>query len=82
MTIMRPVKSSNIDAVGHNASDRRLTVKFKNGTQHTYDNVSREDYDALVNAKSVGSHFAQHIRNRGGVATKAKPKRKPGRKLY
>ena len=60
---MLPVKSSNIDSVGYDQKTMALTVKFKSGSTHQYDDVSPEKHAELMKAESVGSHFHKHIRN-------------------
>lgn len=58
------VKSSTIDKVYYNESQNSLLVKFNSGnTLYKYEQVPREQYDQLMNAKSVGSHFAKTIKN-------------------
>lgn len=62
---MRPVKSSNIKAIGYD--DGTLRVEFKNGGRYDYDGVKPEEYDALVDADadkdgSVGRTFHGTIR--------------------
>ncbi|NEU94802.1 KTSC domain-containing protein [Bradyrhizobium uaiense] len=67
---MKPVKSSTIEAVGHDPDRKVLTVRFNSGATYTYEGVSADQHSALMGAKSVGTHFSQHIRNRF-KATKA-----------
>lgn len=52
---MQPVKSSNIAAIGHEGDE--LRVEFKNGNTYRFPEVSREEFDALVSAESVGKAF-------------------------
>lgn len=67
---MQPVKSSSIEAVGHDPDRKRLSVRFKSGETYHYDGVTADHHASLIGAKSVGTHFQQHIRNRF-KATKA-----------
>lgn len=67
---MKPVESSSVSAVGHDPDSKRLTIQFKSGETYHFDGVSEAHYAALVGAKSVGSYFQKHIRNRFKV-TKA-----------
>lgn len=60
---MTPVKSSNLDAIGYDAKSRALTVRFKSGATHRYDDVPPEKHAALMAADSIGSHFHANIRN-------------------
>lgn len=56
-----PVKSSNIEAIGHDPVSQTLHVKFKNGSHYTYEGVSAEKHNALDKAESVGKHLNAHI---------------------
>lgn len=58
---MSKVSSSNINSVGYDPSTNTLAIQFGSGTYH-YKGVTQDEYDALRNAKSVGSHFAANIR--------------------
>lgn len=57
---LTPVKSSNIAELGWN--DGILHVKFSNGGLFSYSGVSNQLYNELLGAKSIGAHFAKHIR--------------------
>jgi hypothetical protein len=61
---IKPVKSSTITHVGYDPAARKMQVHFKNGGKYVYHDVSPADHDALVEADSIGSHFAGHIRDR------------------
>jgi len=56
----RDVKSSNIEAIGHEGDT--LAVRFKGGKVYHYAGVSAEEFDGLCGAESCGSHFAKNIR--------------------
>lgn len=58
------VASSNIKSIGHDPETKTLEVEFSNGGLYQYDGVDAEAHAALVNAPSVGSHFAAHIRGK------------------
>jgi hypothetical protein len=58
---MRPVESSNLDAVGW--SDGMLTVRFRSGSVYSYAGVPRGVYQRLLHAESKGRFFSAHIRN-------------------
>ena len=49
------VKSSNIDSVGF--SNGVMEIKFKNGGTYQYTGVTKDSFNELVNAKSVGKHL-------------------------
>ena len=61
---MRQVQSSMIEAVGHDSSTNTLTVRFKNGKEHTYP-ATPEEFYAMLRAESIGKHFHQHFRSKG-----------------
>jgi hypothetical protein len=61
---MQPVKSSTISHVGHDPDLNRLTIKFNSGGTYTYDGVSAEEHKALLEAPSIGKHFAANIRQK------------------
>lgn len=67
---MTPVKSSNIKACGYDPDKKTMAVEFADGSLYHYADVSKSDYDDLVSAKSVGSHFHKHIK---GVYSFSKP---------
>lgn len=56
------VTSSNIAAVGYDASDRTLDVEFHNGSIYQYTAVPASVYRGLLDAPSKGSYFHAHIR--------------------
>ena len=55
-----PVKSSQIDSVGH--SGDTLAVKFKNGGTYHYHGVSADQFAALQKAESCGSYLHSQIK--------------------
>ncbi len=57
---LTPVKSSNIAKLGWN--DGVLHVEFSNGGLFSYAGVSNQLYNELLGAKSIGAHFAKHVR--------------------
>lgn len=69
---MIQVTSSNISSVGYIAEKKTLVIEFKpKGTQYSYYPISKADYDALMDASSIGSFFARHIKKNPGItATK------------
>lgn len=52
----QPVKSSNIEAIGHEGST--LAVKFKSGGTYHYHGVTKEQFDGLSKAESIGKAMA------------------------
>lgn len=57
-----PVVSSNIAAMKYNPSfGGELYVRFRNGTAYLYYDVTRELYDTVLRADSVGSAFYKYL---------------------
>ena len=66
-----PVQSSNLAALGYDAARRVLEVEFREaGSIWQYAGVTPEQFRALLEAPSIGSHFARSIRGRGFTARK------------
>ncbi len=61
---MKAVESSNIAAIGYDPDNMRLGVRFKGtaGVRYEYENVTEDEYRALVNSASVGKAFQCLIR--------------------
>ena len=59
---MKEVRSSNVEAVGHNPHTNELHVRFKGGAHYIYTNVSPDIHNSLHAAESVGRFIAQHIK--------------------
>lgn len=57
-----PVASSNIAAVAYHVTASQLEVEFKSGDVYTYENVTGEEFDALMGAESIGRHLNQYIK--------------------
>ena len=56
---MHPVKSSNVEAIGHDGT--ALHVKFKNGGEYRYAGVPAQTFNKLKAADSVGKYLREHI---------------------
>lgn len=56
------VKSSNIKGIGHDPRTNALEVEFQNGSVWHYLEVTPEEHANLMQAKSIGSHFASFIK--------------------
>lgn len=55
--------SSNIDILGYDRDTETLYVEFhSSGTVYTYTGVKESTFDLMVNADSVGSFYARHIK--------------------
>jgi KTSC domain len=60
---MKPVESSQISAIGYDATTKTLAIKFKGGgSTYHYDNVPANLYEDMQKAKSVGSFFYKEIK--------------------
>lgn len=58
-----PVDSTNLAAIGYDASTKTLQVDFKNGRRYQYPNVPPETFAEFKAAASVGKYFAAHIKS-------------------
>jgi len=60
---MKSVQSSNIDAIGYDEVASELLVRFKGKpTVYAYPGVTKETYDAVVSAPSVGAAFSALVK--------------------
>ncbi len=60
---MKEVKSSNISHIGYDENTQTLKVRFHRGGEYHYSNVPKEEHEAFLNSKSIGSHFSKSIKN-------------------
>jgi KTSC domain len=58
------VASSNIRSIGYEDSSLTLEVEFKSGSLYQYIGVPRNEYEALMNAASVGRYLNAKIKGR------------------
>lgn len=58
-----PVNSSNIASVGHDEESKTLEVEFRSGQVWQYSPVTRNGYNDLISAHTIGGYFAKHIKN-------------------
>ncbi|HEY0661394.1 MAG TPA: KTSC domain-containing protein [Lysobacter sp.] len=58
------VASSAISAIGYDPATRQMKIRFVQG--HTYDfcGVPEKVFKRLLNARSKGSYYNEHIRDR------------------
>lgn len=61
---LEPVKSSNIEAIGHDLNSSTLAVKFKSGLLYHYVGVPLSEFVKLKDADSIGTYFSRFIRSR------------------
>lgn len=57
------VNSSQIAQIGHDGQSK-LQVLFRRGGLYEYDQVTAQEFDELLNADSLGSHFHKTIKGR------------------
>ena len=57
-----PVESSNIEALAY--ENKHLKIKFKNGSEYHYQNVSQEVFEKILHAASVGRTFHELIKSK------------------
>lgn len=60
--ILKPVKSSYIDAIGHDPSANQLQVKFKDGSMFIYDDVPAKVHADMLKSDSIGSFFHTKVK--------------------
>ena len=59
---LTPIKSSMFAAQAYDPNSRVLTVQFKNGAVHQYDDVPADKHFAFVGAASPGRYFNERIK--------------------
>lgn len=59
---MSPVKSSAFTHIGHDKATNTMAITFNGGDTHHYAGVNAKQFADFQNAKSLGSHFSQHIK--------------------
>jgi len=57
------VVSSDLSAVGHDASQRVLEIEFLSGSVYQYSGVPASIYQGLMTASSHGRYFHAYIRS-------------------
>lgn len=64
---LKPVESSQLHAIGHDAETNTLAIQFKSkggaGAVYHYANFPAEKFAEFSAAESVGSYFGQNIKN-------------------
>ena len=66
----KKIVSSNINSIGYDEESKTLEVEFYDQKVYQYSPVSREGYNLLMNADSIGSFFAKNIRNNKEITSK------------
>lgn len=65
MTIHRTITdSSMIQEIEYDDDSKILTVTFSKSSKYEYYNVSKEIYEGLINAESIGKYFAANIKGK------------------
>lgn len=64
------VESSNIEALGYDVPSKTLVVLFHNGNSYSYTPITRETYENLLYADSIGKYFNENIKNNKEVTWK------------
>lgn len=54
--------STNIQAVGYAQDIETMRVRFRDGSEYEFYDVAPTTFTELMGAKSIGSHFAVHIK--------------------
>ena len=54
---MREVKSSAISHVGYDPAEQLMAVTFQSGKTYLLPDTSRDEYDALMAAESIGQTY-------------------------
>jgi KTSC domain len=60
---MYPVSSSNVAAVGYDAENQTVYVRFLDGSTYAYKGVPVHEFDNLRTASSVGSYLNRNYKN-------------------
>lgn len=62
--IRETVKSSNLKFVGYSPEKQILEIEFHNGSVYQYEDVSKNTYQALLDAPSKGKYFNESIKGK------------------
>lgn len=57
MKMIACLKSSTVRAHGYSEPNKHVAITFSNGATYDYWNVEAEDYKAMTDAESFGSHL-------------------------
>jgi hypothetical protein len=68
-----PVKSSNVDSVGYDETNRVLEIGFKSGGIYQYSGVEPQTHLDLMGAESIGKFVNQNIVRAGFKSRKMDP---------
>lgn len=73
---LQAVRSSNVAAVGYDASTERFGVQFKSGATYHYTGVKPEVANKITAADSVGSAVSRLLVKGGYAAARLEPEEK------
>jgi lysyl-tRNA synthetase class 2 len=60
---LTPIESSMFTGHHYDPNTRQMTVQFKNGSVHQYDDVPMEKHEAFSGSASKGRYFNDHIKS-------------------
>lgn len=60
--IRENISSTSLASIGYDEDHAILEVEFQTGEVYQYFGVPISEYDALMNADSIGAYFSHHIR--------------------
>lgn len=61
--VMKQVSSSNVDSLGYDEQNQVAYVRFLNGSLYIYKGVPEHEFNALLNAPSIGSYLHRNFKN-------------------
>ena len=60
---MISVGSSNIAAIGYDKENQNVHVQFIIGSEYIYKGVPEHEFEAFLNAESLGSYLHRNFKN-------------------
>ena len=60
---MHPVSSSNIAAVGYDAKNQWVYVRFLDSSLYAYKGVAQHEFENLLTAPTVGAYLNRNFKN-------------------
>jgi hypothetical protein len=61
---MQSVVSEHLDSVGYDEESKTMTIDFTDGSTYEYRGVTKDAFDNLVDASSVGDHFRRYFKGK------------------
>jgi KTSC domain-containing protein len=62
-TLLEKVKSSNIEAIGHDVKKKMLYIMFLSGGLYSYSPFDEVEFTRFKKAKSKGKWFHKHVKD-------------------